>query len=98
MYISKIEIQYFRSIYREVISDLKALNIITGKNDIGKSNILKALNLFFNNETDPNIPFSFSDNFNLQRLNEVRKDSIKGKQYIQIKITFKSWPSQCPRI
>lgn len=88
MYISKIEIQYFRSIYREVISDLKSLNIITGKNDIGKSNILKALNLFFNNETEPNTPFVFSDNFNLQRLNEVRKDSIKGKQYIQIKITF----------
>lgn len=89
MYISKIEIQYFRSIYREVISGLKPLNIITGKNDIGKSNILKALNLFFNNETDPNTPFVFSENFNLQRLNEVRKDSIKGKQYIQIKITFK---------
>lgn len=88
MYIEKIEIQYFRSIYRETILDLKSLNIITGKNDVGKSNILKALNLFFNNVTDAGVPFNFIDNFNLQRLEEVRKESIKGKQYIQIKVTF----------
>lgn len=88
MYIQRIEIQYFRSIYKEVISDLKNLNIFTGKNDVGKSNFLKALNLFFNNETDSGVPFIFEENFNFQRLGEVRKDSIKGKQYIQIKVTF----------
>lgn len=88
MYIKKLEIQYFRSIYRETISDLKCLNIFSGKNDVGKSDILKALNLFFNNETDAGVPFYFEENFNFRRLEEVRKDSIKGKQYIQIKITF----------
>lgn len=88
MNIDKIEIQYFRSIYRETVSGLNLLNVFTGRNDVGKSNVLKALNLFFNNEVDPGVSFSFSDNFNLQRLEEVRRDSIKGKQYIQIKITF----------
>ena len=47
--ISKIEIQYFRSVYRETISSVQELNVFTGKNDVGKSNVLKALNLFFNN-------------------------------------------------
>ena len=88
MYIEKIEIQYFRSIYRETVSGLKLLNVFTGKNDVGKSNILKALNLFFNNETDYKRPFKFDENYNFKRLREVRRDSVKGKQYIQIKVTF----------
>lgn len=87
MYIEKMEIQYFRSIYREIVSGLRLLNVFTGKNDVGKSNILKALNLFFNNETDSGVPFYFADNFNFQRLEECQI-SVKGKQFIQIKVTF----------
>lgn len=87
MYIEKIEIQYFRSIYHETISGLQRLNVFSGRNDVGKSNILKALNLFFNNETDAGVPFNFLENFNFQRLKECQK-SIKGKQFIQIKVTF----------
>ena len=87
-YIKSIEIQYFRSIYRQTISNCSDLNVFTGKNDAGKSNILKALNLFFNNKTDANTPFNFLEDFNNQRLEEVRRNSIKGKQFIQIKVTF----------
>lgn len=86
--ISKIEIQYFRSIYRETISNIQELNVLTGKNDVGKSNVLKALNLFFNNCIVEDGDYIFKDNYNLQRLNEVRKETIKGKQFIQIKLTF----------
>lgn len=32
--------------------------------------------------------YNFSQNYNLKRLEEVRKDTIKGKQFIQIKVTF----------
>jgi len=86
-YINKIEINYFRSIHKIVIKDLSDVNIFTGMNDVGKSNVLKALNLFFNNETESGIPFNFQDDFNLKRLTEVRK-TVKGRQFIQIKITF----------
>jgi len=86
--IKKIEIQYFRSIYWQSISDVNGLNILTGKNDAGKSNVLKALNLFFNNQTDFGVDFDFSKDFNLDRLEQVRKETVKGKQFIQIKITF----------
>lgn len=87
-YIEKIEIQYFRSIYHCIISDMNDITIFTGKNDAGKSNVLKALNLFFNNETESDSIYDFTENFNFKRLDDVRKDSIKGKQFIQIKVTF----------
>lgn len=86
--ISRIEIQYFRSIYRANIADLSDLNVFTGKNDVGKSNVLKALNLFFNNYVYEGIEFDFQENFNKIRSEEVRKNSVKGKQFILIKITF----------
>lgn len=86
--ISTIEIYYFRSIYHLKIKNLKDLNIISGKNDCGKSNILKAINLFFNNQTDWQQLFDFQKDFSKKRLTEVRKDTIKGKQFIQVKIEF----------
>lgn len=86
--IEKIEIQYFRSIYRTIITGIGDINVITGKNDVGKSNVLRALNLFFNNSVTSEGDYNFSQNYNLKRLEEVRKDTIKGKQFIQIKVTF----------
>lgn len=87
--IEKIEIQYFRSIYRVTIVNINDINVFSGKNDAGKSNVLKALNLFFNNHIVFNGDYNFKENYNLQRLEEVRRETIKGKQFIQIKITFK---------
>jgi len=86
--IRTIEINYFRSIYRARIKNLKPLNIFSGGNDVGKSNILKALNLFFNNETDWREKLDFYQDFNIKRLNVVRNDSIRGKQFISVSITF----------
>lgn len=87
--IERIEIQYFRSIYKVLISKTQRLNVFTGKNDVGKSNVLKALNLFFNNCVQSDGDYTFENNYNFKRLEEVRKDTIKGKQFIQIKITFR---------
>ncbi|MBD5510930.1 MAG: ATP-binding protein [Lachnospiraceae bacterium] len=87
--IEKIEIQYFRSIYRTTLTEVEAINVLTGKNDVGKSNVLKALNLFFNNCIVEEGDYDFGKNYNFKRLEEVRKDTIKGKQFIQIKITFR---------
>ncbi|WP_337941784.1 AAA family ATPase [Parabacteroides sp.] len=81
--INKINIEYFRSLKSVHIENINHLNIFSGKNDIGKSNILKALDIFFNKKS-----ISFIDDFNKERLNEVRKESIKGRQYIRITIEF----------
>lgn len=86
--IKKIKIRYFRSIYTMTLDNCSALNIISGRNDSGKSNVLRSLNLFFNEETDWKNKLEFYHDFSVHRLDEVRKDSIKGKQFISIEIEF----------
>lgn len=62
--IKSIEIRKFRSI-KSITSEFKVseLNILVGQNDNGKSNVLRALNLFFNNETDVGQSFRFDDDY-----------------------------------
>lgn len=60
--LKKIHIKNFRSIVDETI-ELKDFNCFVGKNDSGKSNVLKALNLFFNDKTDFNTPFDFGSDY-----------------------------------
>ena len=86
--IKKVRIRYFRSIYNVYVADCDDLNVFSGKNDVGKSNVLKALNLFFNGETDWKRPLDFYVDFSSKRLNEVRQESIKGKQFIAVEIEF----------
>ena len=81
--IAKVEIEYFRSLKKTSIKDLNHLNVFSGKNDIGKSNVLKALDTFFNKAH-----IDFNDDFNKERLTEVRQESVKGKQFIKITIEF----------
>ena|SRR5690554_5620777 len=78
--IKRIEIRNFRSIHHLIIEDgLKDLNVFVGNNDIGKSNILRALNLFFNNKTDIGKDIDFWEDFN----KNIKRSSGKG-QYIKI--------------
>ncbi len=60
--IKRIHIKNFRSIVDETI-ELKDFNCFVGQNDSGKSNVLKALNLFFNGKTDFNTPFDFESDY-----------------------------------
>jgi len=84
--IDNIEINYFRSIYNIQLKCFPELVVFAGQNDVGKSNILKALNLFFNNQTDWNTSFNFIRDFSNKRLMEARK--VKGRQFIRISIRF----------
>ena len=87
--IDKIEIHYFRPIYNLVLSNNGDINIFIGGNDAGKSNILKALNLFFNNGTDINTGFDFLADLCRQREGEAR--AAKGRATIWIRITFNNF-------
>lgn len=60
--IKNVHIKNFRSIIDETI-DLTHFNCFVGKNDSGKSNVLKALNLFFNGKTDFNTPLDFNSDY-----------------------------------
>lgn len=87
--IKEITIKYFRSVYNIKLKDLGHCVIFSGQNDAGKSNVLKALNLFFNNQTDWQTDFNFRNDFSFKRLQEVREETIKGKQFIQVEIKFR---------
>lgn len=87
-YINRIKIQYFRSIYKLNIKDIStSITVFTGKNDTGKSNILRALNLFFNNEVDPNDKLDFDRDFSKIRNKQI-KESSKERKLISIEIEF----------
>lgn len=58
MYIEKITIKKFRSIVDGTFH-AKNITVFVGNNDVGKSNILRALNLFFNNQTGVGQSFDF---------------------------------------
>lgn len=81
--ITSIRIKNFRSIKNALIK-VKDMNIFVGLNDVGKSNVLKALNLFFNGNTDYDTPFDFKKDFSCF----FTKKSHKTKEIV-IKIEFK---------
>jgi AAA ATPase domain len=62
MYISRVKIKNFRSLV-DVDVHFVGYNALVGLNDAGKSNLLRALNLFFNGETDLGSRFVFSSDF-----------------------------------
>ena len=62
--IRQVHIENFRSIQRLTITT-EQLSVFVGKNDCGKSNILRALNLFFNGITNPGKQFDFNEDYNL---------------------------------
>jgi hypothetical protein len=86
--INSITVKYYRSINSQKIRECRPINVITGPNDVGKSNLLRALNLFFNEENELGEDLVFQDEFSHSRLDSVRRESIKGRQFIQIEVEF----------
>ncbi|GEM_PF-590381 len=72
--IRRVTIKNFRSIV-ELTMEATDLTVIVGDNDCGKSNVLRALNLFFNGKTNPDTPFHFSDDFNRFAETKVKQAS-----------------------
>lgn len=79
--ISKIEIKNFRSIKTETVNSLSDLNVFSGCNDVGKSNVLRALDMFFNKKK-----IDFYEEFNIERKAEIKQ--LRQKQVISVKVYF----------
>lgn len=82
--IKKITISKFRSIGAKEVIEASHFNVISGGNDSGKSNYLKALNLFFNGETDFGKRYNSQDDFNKW----FRDNGESGTRDIEIEIEF----------
>ncbi len=83
MKIRKVRLANFRCYKEEVTVDLNDLNVFVGKNDIGKSTILEALDIFFN-ENKGVIKIDKDD------VNKKAKD--EGNTEIKITIVFEDLP------
>lgn len=80
--IDRVEIHRFRSISdTSIVTD--ELTIFSGVNNSGKSNVLKALNLFFNSETSFGSPFDFKKDYN-----HAFTGQAGGKRIIKITLFF----------
>lgn len=94
--IEKIEIKYFRSFSDKKVEIIRLsdVNIFSGGNDSGKSNVLRALNLFFNDEVAPGVKFNLEKDFS--KITEKIFDSTfienkrkrKSDKFVSIKIHF----------
>ena len=87
--VEQIEIKNFRSFGSRVgetskVDKISSLNILSGSNDSGKSNILRGMNLFFNGHTDLDEFFSFEQDF-------FKKDEPDEKDIKEELVTIKIW-------
>lgn len=80
-FIKSIKIHSFRSCKKIDIEDCDDFNVFMGLNNSGKSNILRALNLFFNGEIEPGYKFLLERDGNFP---EKRRE----KKEVKITITF----------
>ena len=71
--INRIIIRDFRSISVLAQNITSGFLPIVGANNSGKSNILRALNLFFNNETEPGRPLNIYEDFHNPSRKKKRK-------------------------
>lgn len=85
--IKSIQIEGFRSIQTATLSPLAGFTSFVGKNSSGKSNVLRALNLFFNDHLEPGRQLSFGRD----AYDEVPR--LKKKKRIAITLSFEVPPN-----
>ncbi len=76
-----IEIEGFRSLSQAKLQNLGRHTALVGKNSSGKSNVLRALNLFFNQESAPGVPLDFDRDLHF-------RPSRKQKKRISVAVDF----------
>ena len=95
--IRSVEIERFRSLSKVRLDDLTDVVAVVGPNNGGKSNILRALNLFFNDETDPDSWLDFERDYHLaagrqeeeeEEEEEEKKKKKKKKKSIRVGVEF----------
>ena len=79
--LTSVRVEGFRSIRDAELEGLGDFSVLAGVNNAGKSNFLRALNAFFNEETEPGIPLRLDDDY-------ARGDRSKRKKAIRIRVAF----------
>lgn len=79
--IKSVRIEGFRSIGSELLEDVGNHTVVIGKNSSGKSNVLRALSLFFNGEVNPGQALEFERDLHF-------RPTRKQKKRIVVEIDF----------
>ena len=79
--VRRVRVTGFRSIRDQSLDDLCALTALVGKNSSGKSNVLRVLNLFFNNEVEPGKSVTFQRDY-------FEQPAQRKKKRIRIEVDF----------
>lgn len=74
--ISSVRIEGFRSIAGESLGEIGDHTVIVGKNSSGKSNFLRALNLFFNGEPSPGLSMEFNRDLHYRPSRRQKKEIL----------------------
>ena len=74
--IRDIEISRFRSIRESRLAGLEDFSVLAGLNNSGKSNFLRALNLFFTGRPEPETPFDLARDYYRGELSARKKKNI----------------------
>lgn len=81
--VTSIEVEGLRSIQAQTVPLVGSLNAFVGRNSSGKSNTLRALNVFFNGEVEPGKPVDFA------RDHYEQSPRKRKKKRICIRVAFK---------
>lgn len=90
--ISAVEVAYFRTFYKVTFDQLGQMNVFFGENDTGKSNVMRALNLFFNGVVDEDNEFDLDIDLSTARAAEA-SSAADIRRFAYVKVWFRT-PSE----
>lgn len=94
--IRDIEISRFRSIREAKLNDLEHFSILAGLNNSGKSNVLRALSLFFTGHPEPGVQFDFARTYYRGEWSAKKKKVIGISVHFTLSPAFKFRPELAP--
>ncbi len=87
MYISKLFVKNYRSLKEIKIHFYKGKNVLVGKNNAGKSNILKALNILVGERHPSYIKFTDNDYYTITEIQEDKTvENVADDIYLEVEI------------
>lgn len=88
-FIRTARISKFRSVEHVELGQLGDFSVLVGLNNSGKSNLLKAILLFFTDQVEPGMPLEFSRDFFRRDLNSKKRKRISIELEFGLPAAFK---------
>jgi hypothetical protein len=94
--IRDIRVSRFRSIRDASLEALEDFSVLAGLNNSGKSNFLRALNLFFTGEPEPDTPFDLMRDYYRGELSAKKRKEISISMHFTLSDSFRFRPGLAP--